>query len=219
MNSAVLGEHPRLLITEPVGAQVRTVVLMLPGGQARSVVRARGWQLAQLRMIPIAGVVHRAVGVLPVAVWRLRYRMRGWNAPHLEPVRDVRWALAEVQRRHPGAQVIMVGHSMGGRAALRCADDPSVVGVCALAPWIERGEPVEHLAGPVVVIAHGDLDRITDPRMSADFSERAAAVGAQVRLQVMPGSGHAMLRHAARWHGVVREFVTSMVSATARDIS
>ncbi len=107
---------------------------------------------------------------------------------------------------------------MGGRTALRCADDPSVVGVCALAPWIERDEPVEHLRGLTVVIAHGDHDRVTDPRMSANFAERATAVGARVRYQVMPGSGHAMLRFAARRNGVVREFVTSTLGA-AREIS
>jgi len=37
----------------------------------------------------------------------------------------------------------LVGHSMGGRTALRCAADQAVVGVCALAPWIEPGEPVQ----------------------------------------------------------------------------
>jgi alpha-beta hydrolase superfamily lysophospholipase len=208
------------LVTEPGGAQVRAVVLVLPGGQSRSVTRARDWQLAQLRMIPFARVAARVkASGHGVAVWRLRYRFRGWNAPSLDPVRDTRWALAEVQRRHRGARVILVGHSMGGRAALRCADDPSVIGVCALAPWIEPGEPVDHLAGLAVVIAHGDRDRITDPRESTIFAERAAAAGARIRFQVMPGDGHAMVRHAARWNTVVRDYVTSTLASVARDAS
>ena len=44
-------------------------------------------------------------------------------------------------------------------------------------------------------------------------------MGAQARFQVMPGSGHAMLRHAARWNSVVRKFVTSTVAAAAADLS
>ena len=224
MTASDTGERPRLLITEAGGSTVRTVVLVLPGGTARSVVAARGWQLAQLRMIPFARVARGAVAReasagRPAAVWRLRYRVRGWNAPRLDPVQDARWALAEVQRRHPAAQVVLIGHSMGGRAALRCAADPNVVGVCALAPWIEPGEPVDQLAGLALVIAHGDRDRITDPRMSAAYAERAAAAGADVRLQIMPGDGHGMLRHASRWNAVVRKFVTTLVQAGARDLS
>jgi dienelactone hydrolase len=171
-------------------------------------------------MIPFARVAALATASgHATAVWRLGYRLRGWNAPTLDPVLDARWALAEVQRRHPGARVILVGHSMGGRAVLRCADDPSVIGVCALAPWVEPGEPVDHLAGLSVVIAHGDRDRITDPRQSAIFAERAAAAGARIRFQVMRADGHAMLRHAARWNTVVRDFVTATVAAAARDVS
>lgn len=220
MRATDVGPHPRLLVTEPGGAKVRTVVLVLPGGQSRSKIRARGWQLAQLRMIPFARVAARAsASGHATAVWLLRYRLRGWNAPTLDPVRDAQWALAEVQRRHQGARVILVGHSMGGRVVLRCADDPSVIGVCALAPWVESGEPVDQLAGSSVVIAHGDRDRITDPRESAIFAERAAAAGARIRFQVMRGDGHAMLRHAARWNTVVRDFVTEMVAAVARDVS
>jgi len=218
MRATDVGRQPGILVAEPGGAEVRTVVLMLPGGQSRSAMRSRRWQLAQLRMIPFARVAARAT---PrghgVAVWRLQYRLRGWNAPRLDPVRDAEWALAEVQRRHPGARVILVGHSMGGRVVLRCADDPSVIGVCALAPWVEPGEPVDQLAALSVVIAHGDRDRITDPRESAIFTERAAAAGALIRFQVMPGDGHAMVRHAARWNTVVRDFVTATVAATAGD--
>ena len=35
--------------------------------------------------------------------------------------------------------VVLLGHSMGGRTAVAVADDPSVVGVVALAPWLPAG--------------------------------------------------------------------------------
>jgi pimeloyl-ACP methyl ester carboxylesterase len=98
----------------------------------------------------------------------------------------VAWALDEVRRRHPRARVVFIGHSMGGRTALRCAGDPSVVGVCALAPWIEPGEPSAHLAGRTVLIAHSDRDRITDPEMSREFAEQVALAGAEVRFDPSP---------------------------------
>jgi alpha-beta hydrolase superfamily lysophospholipase len=121
----------------PSGA--RQVVLVLPGGRATSLAPSpRG--LAYLRMVPFAWAV-RGPGV---AVWLLRYGYRGWNEPFRHPVGDVRRALAEAGRVHPQAPVTLVGHSMGGGAALRAADEPLVEGVCALAPWIEDGEPHEH---------------------------------------------------------------------------
>jgi hypothetical protein len=36
MRATDVGLHPRLLVTEPGGAKVRTVVLVLSGGQSRS---------------------------------------------------------------------------------------------------------------------------------------------------------------------------------------
>ena len=82
-----------------------------------------------------------------VAVWLLCYRYRGWNRPDLDPVADARWALAEIRRAHPGVPVALVGHSMGGRVALRVADEPGVVAVCALAPWTTAKDHVDQLTG------------------------------------------------------------------------
>jgi pimeloyl-ACP methyl ester carboxylesterase len=211
MGATDSGVAPRVLITEASRDEPSAVVLVLPGGRAQSTAPAAGWQLAHARMVPIAWVARTAAP--GAAVWRLRYRLRGWNGPRLDPVLDTRWALAQARRHHPGARVILVGHSMGGRAALRCAGDPDVAGVCALAPWIEPGEPVEHLAGVPLVIAHGDRDRITDPRQSHQFAERAEAVGAHVRWHLIPGAGHAMVRHADQWNAVIRDFVGARAGA------
>jgi alpha-beta hydrolase superfamily lysophospholipase len=215
MNGTDLGRRPRVLVTTAGAAPVRAVVLVLAGGRAHSTAPARGWQSSSLRMIPFAWVARGVARGRSAAVWRLRDRVRGWNEPRRDPVMDAEWALAEVQRRHPGAQVIMIGHSMGGRTALRCAGDPSVIGVCALAPWIEPGEPVDQVAGRRLLIVHGDQDRITDPRNSARFAEQAAAVGATVRYQSMPGDMHAMLARASHWIAHVRDFVASLLGATA----
>jgi predicted esterase len=106
---------------------------------------------------------------------------------------------------------------MGGRTALRCGGDDLVGGVCALAPWIEPGEPVAHLAGRKILIAHGDRDRVTDPQESREFAERAAGAGADVRFQTMAGDGHAMLRHARGWNALVTDFVAIPVAEGVAD--
>lgn len=92
--------------------------------------------------------------------------------------------------------------------ALRVADADGVVAVCALAPWIEPGEPVAQLAGRTVLIAHGDRERWTDPAASYSFALRARAVTAAVERFEARGAGHFMLRRAADWTGMVRAFVT-----------
>ncbi len=207
-------QRPRLIVTKAGPADTRLVVLLLPGGRARSVQAARGTQGANLRLIPFARVASRRLRDRPAAVWRLRYRVRGWNEPCFDPVRDTEWALDEVRHRHPAARVALIGHSMGGRTAFRCAGDPSVHGVCAFAPWTEVGEPVAQLSGRIVVIAHGDLDRITDPVLSRTYAERAALAGADVRFEVVAGEGHALLRRAGRWNALVTEFL-GLVEAPA----
>src|SRR6201991_3105374 len=110
------------------------------------------------------------------AVYMLRYRYRGWNAPFKDPVLDADWALGEIAERHPGVPVVLVGHSMGGRAALGAAGAPNVVAVCALAPWLGGSDPVDQLAGRTVLIAHGDRERWTSPASSFEYAVRAKRI-------------------------------------------
>ena len=185
----------------------RAVVILLHGGRARSREPAAGVRLSYRRMVPFGRALHRAGAAHGLAVWMLRYRYRGWNAPDEDPVQDARWALDQARERHPGAPVVLVGHSMGGRAALRAAGDPAVVAVCALAPWIEPGEPVGQLAGRALLIAHGDRERMTSPRLSFEYARAARQVSDRVcRFDVL-GDGHAMLRRAADWNWLVCRFV------------
>ncbi len=191
-------------------ARVGSIVLVLHGGQARSPTPVSRWpQLGYLRMVLIARLLHRREGRRGMSVRILRYRYRGWDEPKRHPVQDARWALTQLHDQHPDASMVLVGHSMGGRAALRVADHPAVIAVCALAPWTLDDEPVRQLAGRSVLIAHGDREHMTDPRLSYRFAVRAKQVTSRVcRFDVL-GDGHAMLRRAHDWSELAARFVTA----------
>jgi pimeloyl-ACP methyl ester carboxylesterase len=90
---------------------------------------------------------------------------------------------------------------------MRCAGDSSVIAAVGLAPWLPDGEPVEQLAGCRILIAHGDADRVTSPRASRRFAERASGVAAEVEFVSIPGERHAMLLRASTWHRLTTSFV------------
>jgi acetyl esterase/lipase len=201
---------------EPVGrvpAAPPAVVLVLHGGRAHSHEDGARKRLAYLRMLPIAWTL---AGAGP-AVFMLRYRYRGWNGQAQDALRDARWALEEIGRRHPGLPVVLVGHSMGGRAALAAAGAPNVTAVCALAPWLDGSDPVTQLDGRTVLIAHGDRERFTDPRLSLDYALRASARGVRICRFDVHGAGHFMLNRAGDWHSLVRRFVLGMIGIEPLD--
>lgn len=187
--------------------QVTGVVLVLSGGRANSRAAGRRRHLAYQRMRPFAMAVHRATAYHGVSVYQLRYRLRGWNGADRDPIRDAHWALARIAAEHPSVPVVLIGHSMGGRTSLTIAGEPQVVGVCALAPWIETSDPVDQLAGRLVVIAHGDRDQMTDPATSRRYAVAAARIGARVAYFAVIGDAHAMLRRAKDWHALARDTV------------
>jgi alpha-beta hydrolase superfamily lysophospholipase len=121
-------DDPPLPRLEPVGHPPdvpRAIVLVLHGGRSRSQEPGDRKRLAYWRMLPIA----RMIAARGPAVFVLRYHYRGWNAPAKDAQRDAEWALAELGRRHPGTPVVLVGHSMGGRAALGAAGARNVLAV------------------------------------------------------------------------------------------
>jgi dienelactone hydrolase len=198
-------------------------VVVLHGGRPKGYEAADGLRLPFLRMVPFGKALARAGAPRGIDVQMLRYRHRGWNAPDLDPVQDARWALDEVRRRHGDVPVVLVGHSMGGRAALRVGDDPSVIGIAALAPWIERGEPWRHLGrgrggrGQTLLIAHGDRERMTDPALSLWFAQQVATVSDRVARFDVYGDGHAMLRRVGEWHALVTRFAMARFGVGPED--
>jgi dienelactone hydrolase len=215
-----LGFRPRLVSDHPTG-----VVLLLHGGREFSTERVRRTNLPAARMRPFATAILRRAMPGPIVVGRLAYRMRGWNEPDTslrqdqnqgpdpDPVVDARWALERIRRRFGPVPVLLVGHSMGGRVALRVAGDESVFAVVALAPWLRRGEPIEQLRGRDLLIAHAPDDHVTDPVASRAYARAAEPIARQVEYRVMPRGRHNMLRGAADWHRLVADFAFAQFSA------
>ncbi len=182
------------------GADVRAAVLVLHGGTQHSTEPVQLGNLSWRR----AGVLQRALALRlrgrGVGVWLLRHGQRGWNDPSAPaPVPDARWALDQV-RAEADVPVVVVGHSMGARTGARVADDPSVRGLVALAPWFPPGEPVAGLADKRLVVAHGRADRITSYAASRDFVARSRRVARSAEFHDMGDVGHYLLRRARSWH-------------------
>jgi dienelactone hydrolase len=181
--------QPRLLPTRepdrPEGA-----VLVLHGGASRGEqMMVSPTQLSVLRMVPIAKRIARA-GRGRLATYRLLNSYRGWDTHHT-PVSDARWALGQVRERYGDVPVCLVGHSLGGRAALLAGDDAHVASVVALNPWVY---PTDHadLRGRQVLIAHGDSDRIASPQRAQTVAS-ALSRTTDVAFLTVEGGKHAML--------------------------
>ncbi len=190
-------------------AAPRALVLLLHGGKPASRQPVEGRSASWRRMAALQRGVTPALHEAGVATWLLAYRERGWNDG--APVGDARWALAEVRRLCGDLPVVLLGHSMGARTAVHVADDPSVVGVVGLAPWWQASDPVEPLRGKPVVTAHGRADRITSPRATRAYLDRAAGVAASTELHDMGRVGHYMLRRAGAWNALATSGVLRLV--------
>lgn len=171
------------------------VALVLPGGKARSTTRPSMLSFGQLRMRPFANAL--VDGLPSVSVGTVQYRHRGWNAPDGDPALDVR---AVLDRLAGDAPVVLVGHSMGGRAAIAASDHPRVSGIVGMAPWLPESDGVATVTDRTVVLAHGSKDRWVHTQLSADRAERAKGVPERIARFVVPGDNHTMFRHARRWH-------------------
>ena len=116
-------------------------VLVAHGGRANSTAPVTPYQPAVLRMIPVAGAIRRALPSRTSVVTRPLYRLRGWNGDLASPVPDLTAALDQLGEQYGPIPVVLVGHSMGARAAMRVAGHPRVTAVAGLAPWLPPGEP------------------------------------------------------------------------------
>lgn len=191
----------------PGAGPVRGIALFCHGGSVAGVEPPKARALSVVRMRAVEQSVHGSTAGQGITTALLRYRVAGWNGEAADAFRDVRWAIGRLRAQHgTDVPIVLVGHSMGGRAALRAGGEPSVTAVCALAPWTPPGEPVMHLGGQTVAILHGLGDRWVPARLSADFAVRARRAGARVARFTIAG-GHGMVRRSGRWHRFVRDVV------------
>ena len=184
------------------------LLLMLHGGRSVSSDVTRPGQLSVVRIAALAWPVRRALRGSGIIVRRPRFRLRGWNGELASPVADLSHWLDEAAEQFGPVPIVLIGHSMGARAALRAAGHPQVTAVAGLAPWLPPGEPVGQLAGTRVLLAHGDQDQVTSPDMTWAFADRAEAV-TRVRRVLVAGGDHAMLRGQPRWQRLAAEFAGS----------
>ncbi|MFF5726070.1 alpha/beta hydrolase [[Kitasatospora] papulosa] len=199
----------RAVLTAGAAPEVSGVVLLLPDGGSDS--GRRPSALSYAVRLPLARSLARAGQEDGLAVHVVRYRTRGWNAD-ADPATDARWAADEVVRRYGDVPVCLVGHGMGGRAALRGAGHPAVSSVLSMAPWLpddtEPGpEPVKQLAGRRVLIVHGTNDARTDPELSYRLAERAKKANRDTCRFEVHSDGHALRQHRAEVAALASDFV------------
>jgi predicted esterase len=198
------------LIDVRIPAHPAGIVLVLHGGASRGRgMRVSPAQLSVLRMVPVASRAARASGGR-LAVLRLLNSARGWDTEHT-PVQDVQWALNEIAGRFgSGAPVCLIGHSLGGRAALLAAGQPSVAGVVALAPWVYPTDVAADVDHTPIVIIHGDADRIASPVRSLQVA-RALSRQTEVTYVSVKAGTHAMLRRLDTFDGLAAQCAAWML--------
>jgi dienelactone hydrolase len=156
-------------------------------------------------MVPLAAAIRRAFPGGSVVVSRLRFRVQGWNGAQASPVGDLSEHLDDLRGQFGPVPVVLVGHSMGARAALRAAGHPSVAAVAGLAPWLPPGEPVDQLASRSILLVHGTADLVTSAAETWAYADRARAVAAVKEVEIR-GGDHPMVRRAALWHALAVTF-------------
>jgi len=189
----------------------RACVLVLPGGKMRSDEPSRWWQPANLRMVFLARALRRRLGP-DVEVRRVQYRLRGWNSPRWDPVRDAERVLAQVRQWCDPEHLVVVGHSMGGRVAAHLSAEGDVGAVVALAPWW-HGEKADLIpVGTRLLVVHGTADTRTDPHASRTQTLRARERGLDAQWVGIEGVGHHMVRRWREWQLLTTDFVADYLA-------
>ncbi|WBQ06459.1 alpha/beta hydrolase family protein [Kribbella sp. CA-293567] len=202
---------PRIdLLRSP--ADATELILLAHGGQEASLAPTGDWRAPILRMWPFASVAISAAR--GSAVGLMRYRYQGWNGAEAHASTDLRAVLDRLPARI--TRVLLIGHSMGGRAVVAVSNHPLVDRTLALAPWLPAGEPLVKPQGPVVM-AHGTADRVTSPALTAAYAKRLRKAGTPVALIAVDGSDHTMLGRSADWNALVRDFVQGTAGALTTD--
>jgi pimeloyl-ACP methyl ester carboxylesterase len=196
-------------------AGIRGAVVVAHGGKSASTAPTSPLEPAVLRMVPLANAIRRGLRGYGVAVCQPRFELKGWNGELASPVADLGKVLDEIGARYGDIPIVLIGHSMGARAALRVAGHPAVTAIAGLAPWLPPGEPVDQLTGRRVLLAHGTADRVTPPADTWRYAERARSVTDVAVIEVRGGE-HTMLWRAPLWHRMAVEFSRLALRLPAR---
>jgi hypothetical protein len=205
--------EPKLIpVSEP--ERPEGLVIVLHGGASRpGSPMVSPTQLSVIRMIPIAKTIAR-IGRGRLAVYRLLNSTRGWDASNT-PVRDAHWAIGQAADRvGPDVPAALVGHSLGGRAAILASTHPAVKAVVALNPWMYPHDGSGDFGGRDFLIVHGDSDRIADPARSAAAAQNLART-ARVGYVSVTGGKHAMLRRHRTFGSLAADFTASTLLGAA----
>jgi predicted esterase len=196
--------QPRLLDVV-VPSQPRGIVLVLHGGGSREDPAVSPWQPSVLRMVPVAHAVGRAAGG-QLAIFRLLNARRGWE-PAGSRVGDAVWALNRaLERVGSDLPACLVGHSLGGRAALMAAGHPAVRSSVALAPWVEPSDLATAVDGRRILVIHGTKDRVARLERARQLAGTLSRQGAEVTFIEVRGGTHAMLAHRRHFDGLAAQF-------------
>ncbi|WP_049759028.1 alpha/beta hydrolase family protein [Renibacterium salmoninarum] len=196
-------QHAGFVLLLPDGP-VDAVILVLHGGKPKSTAGSKPWHLSSLRMRPFSSLLAATGRPYGIAVAQLRYRQRGWNEQLQAQVVDGKWAIKELSAHFVQVPIVLVGHSMGGRAAAYLSQEPQVVGTVALAPWWPQQEGELFRASQHLLVMHGTSDGWTDPSNSAQQVQIAKSNGVDASWRAMPG-GHFMLRNPSQWQRITAE--------------
>ncbi len=196
----------RLVATRTPARPRGAVVVLHGGGARRGEMAVSPTQLSVLRMVPVARRIARA-GRGDLAVFRLLNSTRGWDTRHT-PVDDTRWALGEIAQQYGDLPVALVGHSLGGRAALLAGDAEAVRSVVALNAWVTPEDRVD-LTGRQVLMVHGTADRIAAPARAESLARRLSRSADRLGFIRVEGGKHAMLRSSGTFTSAATDFVTA----------
>lgn len=198
---------PKLITTVVPDRPEAAVLVLHGGGSRRGNMMVSPAQLSVIRMIPIARRV-ATVGRHRLAVFRLLNSRRGWDTTHT-PVDDVAWALELLSERVGHSLPIgLIGHSLGGRAALLAGGKDGVRSVVALAPFVYPEDAAADLSGRQVLVVDGSEDRIARPALSAAVARGLARTADVGHVRII-GGRHSMLRHHRLFDGLAADFTAA----------
>ncbi len=192
------------------------LALFLPGGEVRSDAPNHSWQPHILFVDLLArGCAKRIDG--RIAVGTLQWAVQGWNGPRPDPVADLAEVLAQVRQAQPGTRVALIGHSMGGRAALWGAAQNPVEQLVLLAPWVERDDPLPGPSTRRIAVAHGLWDRVTPPAASQRLVERLLSEAQPATYVALPRVTHYLIDAWRTWRDFACEQLNTWSARPGED--